>query len=157
MPSYICLLAPSRYNRKVVWWIRVKNLVTLSPSKWLSLKKLSSQHNMFTKSWNIELKFRFYKNQAVKRRQNSFLYSFLRSLSRNFVKFSYILFREISQKSLENFAKCEIKILRNISRNFVSRYFAGHPTFHLGRVMALSSAALKIFLNCAKHICLTTA
>ncbi len=54
--------------------------------------------------------------------QNSFLYSFVRSLSRNVVKFLYILFREISRKSLENFAKCEIKISQNISRNF-----ARHP------------------------------
>ncbi len=45
------------------------------------------------------------------------------------MKFPYILFREISRKSLENFAKCEIKISRNISRNFVLRNFAGHPTW----------------------------
>jgi hypothetical protein len=38
-------------------------------------------------------------------------------------------FREISRQSLENFAKCEIKISRNISRNSVSRNFAGHPRY----------------------------
>ncbi len=60
-----------------------------------------------------------------------FLYSFVRSLSRNFAKFSYISFREISRKSFENFAKCEIKISRSISRNFVSRNFAGHPSYDI--------------------------
>jgi hypothetical protein len=64
---------------------------------------------------------------------------FIYFVSRNFAKFSYISFREISRKSFENFAKCEMKISRNISRNFFSRNFAGHPTWNLSPQVTNSS------------------